>query len=747
MAIEQLRYTWAPRGLSGVSQFQVVGTSAGFSDQASREWAWAIELCTFPGLARGEAAVHWPSVGWVTLRDGRRIVFHRVDAGVDGAGRRGNFAAHILIGSREELPIALGALLLQGAFWWKGVPHDEPRLPILALDPAWRVIQVSDVHDTDLSTALAALLESSGTVSGFARNPAIAAHALGVLCDVAPQLLEERSISTYESSSNAANFQIVGVVAGRPVERSPSAAARSVAAYLLQLPTADRAERRGMLARSGANWDSIVVALWPFALRAAGEAFTWEQMAPLSGRLEAAADLCDFPEGRAALCAGILDGSAQALALLEGLLTNAHPDLIRQLAHDAALAAAPAARHDVMGVIDRSGHLARQGAADAVRELTASSPPFDITGSLPLGVLADLLANRPEPHLPPRSEWVARATTLVRTAHRIPEFEDAWPPVLVALADQGAWAVVGAVLAKSRSAASAAVVTLPPEAWAHIFAALNSQNLITVAGNVRASGLSRRLWPDAFWAAVRTVGNEAGWTLLADLRLPVPLPAVHDETVAEDFMKWRAKYELVQPSSKMLLAQSASLLTDSRSDHLLAWGLLATSNADTARQTDSAWHLPLGPALQTHALWAVLRRLTTHRTPQVLSTWAHQMLLDAAASTASKARVLDSITERCLMGSNPAGVAAAVLTFAHLIDSGEVSVNRLTGRLKDQDVDARWRQATAAAALSDGDLQGFTAGSFSRATNSWLRSVVPRNRDPSPAHRRDDKATGRWGGT
>ncbi len=731
MAVQQLRYTWSARGLEGVSQFQVTGASPGFRDPTSLEWGWASELCSYPGLPRSENADEWPSVGWITLRDGRRIVFHRVDAGLDGAGRRGNFAAHILMGPQEELPTSQGALLLTGQLWWTGSVATPLHLPTLTLDGLEEPRFCGD-DDPELRTALALLLDSRGTASGFARTPALAARALSVLCDVAPYLLEARSISTFESPEEARSFQLVGTVAGHASVGSPSVTADTVASYLLHSPDA-RARTRTMLERSPAPWESVITTLLPFALRASGE-LAWAQMSRVSRLFDVAVELCLFPEGRAALCAGLEEGSPDALELFARLMSDTDPELIRLLGQDATCAAARVRSHEVMAILDRAGFSARQGAADAVEESAEQLEDDTFTTVLPLGVLAELLNRHTLPlESPRRRAWAVRSATLLRSQRRAPNFGRGWFELLAVLCEEQAWPTIAMLIEESDLAAPAAVQCLDVEGWSLVFRSIQASALPVVAASIHRAGIQQEAWAGAFWTAIGTCGNDAGWSTLEKIGGSVPVPGLRHEQVALGFLESRAKTETRDPSSSLILARAAPSLGCCVNQHLALWGFLAKNDLNATPAADELWLLEWCPELRMHAQWGVMRRIAALSDPRPLARWAHETLIASGTHPADEARFLVATAKRCRDGGHRTGVAAVLLTMAHLVEDGGLPVNRLNGRLKDQSTQEFWRSVARRFRLSNSDVADIAEQNFGRSTRAWLGSVLMD--DPVPPAR------------
>ncbi len=120
--IEQLHYTWAPRGAEGINQFQIAAISPGLKRAPLVSLLSDLRrLCRYdgpPGSEDGPA-----SFGWLDLGQ-HRVVFLRVPvAGV--GGRSGSFAAHLLVGDPAAMPAAEVATCFEAGFWWTGLTEAE----------------------------------------------------------------------------------------------------------------------------------------------------------------------------------------------------------------------------------------------------------------------------------------------------------------------------------------------------------------------------------------------------------------------------------------------------------------------------------------------------------------------------------------------------------------------------------------------------------------------------------------------
>jgi hypothetical protein len=217
--IEQLYYTWAPRGAEGINQFQIAAISAGLKKAPLFALLPDLRrLCRYdhpPGAVEGPA-----SFGWLDLRD-RRVAFLRVAVpGVEG--RSGSFAAHLLVGSPASLPEAEVASSFGAGFWWTGLTEEELdeiaagkqdfELPPIDWEQALETRVEPGADAVEPAGALARdLLSMAGEKrlavldDGTAFGP-----ALRVLGRRFPEALADVSLSTYEVASMFP-FTVIGM--------------------------------------------------------------------------------------------------------------------------------------------------------------------------------------------------------------------------------------------------------------------------------------------------------------------------------------------------------------------------------------------------------------------------------------------------------------------------------------------------------------------------------------------------------
>lgn len=206
MAIDQLQYTWARKGLVGLDGFQPVAASDGLL-RSPTMWSFATALCRFDKPV--SAATPAPSVGWITLR-GVRCVFARTSSGRDGYGRPGNLAAHVLVGPSHELTGGLALAVLNMRSYWTGMDPDTevpPVLPRLEAADLRRMIDGDSAGSSDLSPALVRAV-MSGRASVLDESPEEMLGGLRALDRRYPGALDSLSFSTYERFSSVAHIEL-----------------------------------------------------------------------------------------------------------------------------------------------------------------------------------------------------------------------------------------------------------------------------------------------------------------------------------------------------------------------------------------------------------------------------------------------------------------------------------------------------------------------------------------------------------
>lgn len=232
MAVEQVFYTWAKKGLAGHGMLQPVRTSAGFSGLDERHRKLAMTLCQYD--AGTAAKKGYPaSMGWID-QGSTRFAFSRIflrDPALQ-AGRPGNFAAHVAIGPASQLPVRdlLSRFLL--GLWWQGpLSSDDLALPE---SPDWPKSPRTARPHAGMATAeaiLSSLLEGRHPIRSDA-NPDELMAALNQILKLLPQALNGFSVSTFEGPRMAAWFDIAGSQSAMRTPLIPEAR------YLLDQPAA-----------------------------------------------------------------------------------------------------------------------------------------------------------------------------------------------------------------------------------------------------------------------------------------------------------------------------------------------------------------------------------------------------------------------------------------------------------------------------------------------------------------------------
>lgn len=216
MPVEQLYYTWSERGLEGLGRFQVVACTPRLRT-SSKIKSVALSLCRYDSSVARESDTPPVSYGWLTRGD-IRLAFRRASTGADALGRPGNFAAHVLIGSRLDLtPPRLTAAFDTG-LWWTGRVTDIPDRG--ALKPIDQIESVSRVDDTDeqaRSDILALVLARRSQKVALPFNAETLMGGLRFAATLLPGILDDLSVSTFEDSRSAHWFDVLG----RPIDSRP----------------------------------------------------------------------------------------------------------------------------------------------------------------------------------------------------------------------------------------------------------------------------------------------------------------------------------------------------------------------------------------------------------------------------------------------------------------------------------------------------------------------------------------------
>ena len=220
MALEQLLYTWAERGLDGRGRLQPVAASPGLHEGGGGPRSLVLWLCRYDrGPGSRDVADAPVSYGWVDSGP-LRYAFYRRYLGVDAMGRPGNFSAHVLVGPREEMPTRRLLELFGSSSWWGGdlealTTGHAGRLALASLS-AFAPGVAPSVSQEDAATVLAAVLARGERPLVTALEPNSLVGSLLRATEVLDDLLESTSFSTYESGDAAKPFNIVGATNQKP---------------------------------------------------------------------------------------------------------------------------------------------------------------------------------------------------------------------------------------------------------------------------------------------------------------------------------------------------------------------------------------------------------------------------------------------------------------------------------------------------------------------------------------------------
>jgi hypothetical protein len=220
--VEQLRYTWTPRGVEGANRFQIAAMSEGFkSGEMAPLLSMVRSLCRYDP-PKGDPENPPVSFGWLD-HESHRFAFRRIHL-PPRKGKRGNFAAHVLVGTPRSLPEAALASSFGSSFWWDGLtPEDLEEIAAGKRDFQLPAVDFSEVvvarpmlDDRD-PEAVMSLVHGLLTLPPDTRL-AVAADGekLGqIVRSVAwrvPEALDGLSLSTYEGSAFFP-FRVIGAAA------------------------------------------------------------------------------------------------------------------------------------------------------------------------------------------------------------------------------------------------------------------------------------------------------------------------------------------------------------------------------------------------------------------------------------------------------------------------------------------------------------------------------------------------------
>lgn len=415
--VEQLLYTWAPRGLEGSNRFQIAAASPGLSNRHAPLTATALKLCRYDSAGLSASADDSPvSFGWADVGQSR-FVFRRVYVGRDAYNRPGNFAAHVLAGPVAALPLVQVLGRFNSPAWWGGL-RGEPANPgglhlelleLPQMPPGDTLPPASEELVQDL-TGLLLAPNGRRTRLALAAEPSEVIAALAAVAAVLPELLDGVSASSYERGGGANLFQIYGV--GRH-GRSPAGAVlltplsrkahpQDVAAAVRLALSDDGGDRRLVDAarqvakERSASFDaecfvSLVGALESIGASPQAGSF---QISTVLQSPEPAELVLSLPAGRRAVADHLLDDDRRVLHALTGVARDIAPSLLvatghevgRRLAEQRSLSRLP----QVESALGRAGPALLDGAYATV--LAAVQQDLSLLEPADEGVLLGMLS-------------------------------------------------------------------------------------------------------------------------------------------------------------------------------------------------------------------------------------------------------------------------------------------------------------------------------------------------------------------
>lgn len=392
--LEQLLYTWAPRGVEGSNRFQIAAATAGLSSRHAPLTATALKLCRYDSAGLSAAATEAPvSFGWADVGE-RRFVFRRVYVGRDASNRPGNFAAHILVGPPSMLPLGQVLARYNSPAWWGGLGGTTENPAGLRLKPTELALMPTGdqalTASEDLVRDLTGLLLAPKTrrmrIAVAADSPEVVA-ALFAVASVLPEVLEGVSVSSYERGGGADLFQIHGVGRGG---RPPAGAVLIAVSAPRQAQPADvTTATRLTLSADGGDWRLVDAAKQ--VARERSSSFDTECFVSLVGALEAIGSgeqvdsaqistvlqspgpaelVLSLPEGLRVVAGHLLDGDRRTLDALAAVAGDVAPSLLmatgqevgRRLVAQRAVGRFPQAQR----LLQRAGELLLGGVCEQV---------------------------------------------------------------------------------------------------------------------------------------------------------------------------------------------------------------------------------------------------------------------------------------------------------------------------------------------------------------------------------------------
>jgi hypothetical protein len=206
MIFGQLWYGWAPRGLEGVNQEQIVAGSGNLGSRASGLTQMVLPWCYYQKTE---------SRGWVE-RDGVGVAFRRTPTGRDARGRHGAFFVHAIVWESGTMPPALLPGLWDATFWTTRPPVEPPeRLEPIRGEAELGLRAAPVVDDETMRLTLAGVLENlaGSRLSALNLPPAPAYGVASRLAAVFPAKFGLISFSSHEDRDRAEAYDLV---AGSP---------------------------------------------------------------------------------------------------------------------------------------------------------------------------------------------------------------------------------------------------------------------------------------------------------------------------------------------------------------------------------------------------------------------------------------------------------------------------------------------------------------------------------------------------
>ena len=333
---EQLWYTWAETGLEGRSQLQVRAASEGLSDQRSLLARAARRLCQYePPVGRLDADP--VSFGWADFEE-TRFAFRRCDAGRDGFGRPGKFFVHILAGSVHELEAAWLAQRYGSTFWCSddstlGSSLILPQVGLADIAPG-PLVEIEQRTIISFLTALVAARRRSRCLAVVTPDSALIGGLLAWTSDSISGTLDGLSVSTYESSSSAGNYNIVGIattadapagalVLDLSVPGSAFENNGTVERIVVRLMEGGNIDTREAIAAANAGaegeirYDILIAAYDALASLRNGSSIDLDQILPAMRIPEGTSRVLAFSVGMEAVAAGLVSGREDIWEALE----------------------------------------------------------------------------------------------------------------------------------------------------------------------------------------------------------------------------------------------------------------------------------------------------------------------------------------------------------------------------------------------------------------------------------------------